>query len=374
MADRPGHPVRLLRDGDQPRRLEPGTFEARAVAAIQDALDEGYQAVAWAVMDGGGGGARVRTLTGCRIVETRCRITRPHSEPTEEILPLFGIWELFAEGTEILDLGRPSADFVYWRALALQETEDGRLLVAQASDRRGMAATPLSSARRPDGRPFGSRATELLLQSQIEGVRDRVGKAADRIGEDPRRPGQDLVAITAGGLAMYLGEKAATDGGPAVLEWNVSEVRLSSGDVNVLAASQGGDSRSRRGRLHGAVLKALEEAAFGHGVHSPRGKRRLVSRDDEDARLPEIAGRVEPDFSDEVVERLNQETVDRLARDDLVSRAARAGLSPRERDVFELRHVQGLPFAQIAEKISVQETTARVFFHRATKKLEAVVL
>jgi len=348
---------------------EPGSFEAMAADAISEELAAGRQAVAWAVEDAGDRRARCRTFR--RIVETRARITRPQGEATEEIMPLFGIWDLVAEGTEIHDLGRPSAGFLFWEATAHQETADGRVLIARARDYRGMPAALLSPARRADGRAFGERTTELLLRSSIEGVRGRVAAAARRIGEDPRRPSMDLRTIAAGVLAEYDHEKATTDGGAAVALWCVIEV--GPGSVNVLASSKPGGGRPRRDRLNDALLKALEEDASGHELHAPRSNNTFLAFPDDGALPPPgrrdtEAGRTEVRWDEARQRDFSAAAIDRVTLDDLVGGA---GLTEREREVFELRHVDGLKLAEIAERLGVTVGAVKSWDFRARKKLDA---
>ena len=330
-----------------PGRPEPGTFEAMAVTAIQKALDDDHDSVAWAVLDAGDGGAFGRTFTGREIVKTRVRFSGPHGEHIEEVLPLFGIGDLVAEGVEIHELGAPLSDFIFWQAIAGHETTDGRLLIARVRDYRGQTAALLSTARRRNGRAFGEHVTQLLLRSSVQGRRGRVRAAAERIGEDPRRPGLDLRAIAAGALTEYYAKKATVDGAHPVVEWSVVELDLASGNVMTLSSSKPGGERSRWGHLNQFLVKALEDETFGREIHSPRGKYEFDQ------------------LLDDVSDRGSAEAFAKLEIDELIGRAP---LTERERDVFLLYRL-GFPFADIGERLGISEATARATKHHALQKL-----
>lgn len=53
--------------------------------------------------------------------------------------------------------------------------------------------------------------------------------------------------------------------------------------------------------------------------------------------------------------------------------AALAGLSPRERMVFDLRHVQGTPVAEAARVLETSEETVRNCLYRAHRRLRAAL-
>lgn len=62
------------------------------------------------------------------------------------------------------------------------------------------------------------------------------------------------------------------------------------------------------------------------------------------------------------------EAIDRATLDDLIGRA---GLTDREHEVFELRHVDGLKLTQIADRLDVKVGTVKSWDSRARKKLAA---
>ncbi len=319
------------------------------MGAITSALEAGYRAAAWGVRTAGDGrGGNARTWMGEGSVEARVVLSEGAGPG---VVPLASVSDRVLGGDGVSDIQRPDPSLLFWEGVAIVPVLDsGCVVVIHARDYRGLGSAILGSSRVAGGEEFGAVMARRLLSSSIAGQAGRARKAAERMGEEVSRPGDDLRAVVAGAVTEYLGTRASGDGGPAVSEWSVIAFSSEAG-AHVLAGSAPGGDGSRRGRLNDAVVRALEVDAFGSGVHSPRSAREVVPLDPERDRGEDFAAAVE----------------DRLWRDDLF---ARADLSERERDAFDLRHVEGLTERETADRMGCRPGTVKSLTNRARQKLK----
>lgn len=286
-------------------------------------------------------------------------------------LPLAWVAKMAAEGAIIEEVSAPEPDGLTWTAAAWAITETppaglvlppylqgpSRWLVG-AQDDRGLAAGPLSKIPMPDGRLLGTALTTFLATTKIEGAAGRMKAARRELGDNFSA----IIASGAGELLHDVTSVAGADGGPAMIEWQVLRRALSGGAWQRVAgapATRGTPGSHRRSRLFDAILKAAEADAFGTGIDSPRGIRETVS-------LDQPIG--DPAQGATIGERLSGSpgVASGIEIDDLLSSA---GLTNREREVFERQFVDGLRQVEIAELLGIAPGTVGVLSSRAKDKV-----
>lgn len=294
-------------------------------------------------------------------------------EPTLWVkhVPLAWVARMAAQGAGIAEISAPNPNVLTWTAAASVVTDGvappGMVLAASfrrawqwliyAQDDRGLAAGPLSRMQMPDGRLLGKALTDTMAKTTIEGSKERMNAARRGLGDD-------LSAIVASSAATLLNDDEAVtgaDGGPATIVWQVLRRAMTGGAWQLVAgepAQQGAPASRRRGRLFEVILKAAEADVFGTGINSPRGSREIVSLEQpvgnpgDGATLGQgLAGA--PDVASGL---------------EIADLVAAAGLTARERDVFELM-AQDLTQREISARLDIAPGTVASLTSRAKKKL-----
>jgi len=330
----------------------PSVIEARLLGFIR----AGHQAASFEVLEVGGSaetaeGWRYRWLVDGGV---QCRV-RYAGHADERIVPLAELWRLAEGGFAIEDVA-PTRDALLWVAVArvysVETLADGtRSATVYATivrdNARGLAALVFSNAVQPDGRKTGDRVAEWLQRTHVEGAAARVQRASKRLSVDEAR------AATAVAAATHLqGEAARRDGGVPPIELRIVATDMATGaqrDVVSIGDWTGSQATSkRRGRLHDAVLKELEQDAFGSRGNSGRAFEPLD--DTEYDALDSFEEDVETQF-------------------DLAALVQGAGLTPRELEAFELM-AQDKKYAEIATEMKIAEGTVSALLSTARRKLE----
>ena len=336
-------------------------------------LRAGHYAAAWILYEEAG---RLRWAVEVdEHVKARVRGFALHVEGGERIDvigPLAGVWRVPQLGV-LEDIASPHRGAYFWHAVALGDHE-GRPVYAVATDLRGIAAFPLS---RRGGRELRQKTLGTVLATQIDGAAERRRRAIERLGGSPHDPGEDVTGIMASTLFEYFSGPAVADGGPTLAWWRIAEIDSQAGEHRVLARSPNpwpGESK-RSATLFDAFLTNLEREAFGQGINSPRSNKTHFPLLDEDDRskLPGPGRRdpslgradvrwdaaTKPDFS--------AASIDRAALADLIGRAR---LTERERQVLQLRLLDGLTHKEVAALLGVAEGTVKSWDSRIRKKLD----
>ena len=128
-------------------------------------------------------------------------------------------------------------------------------------------------------------------------------------------------------------------------------------------------------RVFQRALKALPEfrgdshlSTWLYQIAWREGLRQVAKEKREDGRTAplEIAVR-QPDGAEDQLRTLERrETAERV-------RAALEGLSDRDREVLALRYLEELPVAEVAERLNISATAAKVRSHRALTRLRLVL-
>ena len=286
-------------------------------------------------------------------------------------VPLAWVTRMAAQGADIVEVSAPDPNVLTWTAAACVSTDgntpQGLVPLASlrgswqwlvyAQDDRGLAAAPHSGIRMPDGRLLGKALTDTMAKTTIPGLKARINATRRDLGED-------FSAIVASSAATLLNDDEAVtgaDGAPATIEWGVLRRAMTGGAWHLVArgpSQRGTPVTRRRGRLFEAILKAAEADAFGAGINSPRGSRKIVS-------LEQPVG--DPGEGATLGERLAgaPDVASGLEIADLV---AAAGLTEGERDVVALL-AHGLTQQEIAARLGVAPGTVASWSSRAKKKL-----
>jgi ATP/maltotriose-dependent transcriptional regulator MalT len=274
------------------------------------------------------------------------------------------VWRLAAAGFQIEDVA-PPRDCVLWEAVADARCfRGGRAgilvpIVYRTTARdnaRGLAAGVYSQLTLPNGRTLGEVVTRAFQTTQIAGAAKRVRRARERLSDVEAR------AAVASALTSHLrGEGAWTDGGVPPAEFEVAEIDLSTGDARILARGgawgpAGLAGSKRRSDLFDAVLIEFENEAFGSRGDAERTFDGTFVPLDE-----HVTHGASGDFSEDVEARL-----------DLADLVARAGLTPREHEVFSLCEIDDLSAETVADllKPRLAASTVRVHLHNAREKLK----
>jgi len=117
----------------------------------------------------------------------------------------------------------------------------------------------------------------------------------------------------------------------------------------------------------GGFLPWILRMATNHSIDQLRKKRRHPEQSLEEAFVPTTEG-----ASVEPAAMLTGSAV-RAREIEARIRAALPGLSPSQRDVFLLRHYEGLPLADIAESMGCTVGSVKVHLFRALKKLQVAL-
>ena len=283
--------------------------------------------------------------------------------------PLRDAVRLFGAGAKIERIWAPDpGNMLGWEAVAIQRTRgwhrtpgglwvQGGLWIVRAADWRGLAAVASLPWRigddpddpsgwhnqRPgDTRTIGERLLNVYRRSPIEGLEGRLRRALARL---EREEAASLLAQSA--LEVGVG------GDEFVLKY----VSLADGRVRRVAKHtapmRGRTLQEVRSAIAGRFLRDIESTAFGTGLASPRAKEEIRSLDEgsEVSIDSEFEARVE-------------------AADALAHLRERAGLTPREAEVFDLKcEDPERADADIAAHLGMSVSTVGVHWHHARMKL-----
>jgi DNA-binding CsgD family transcriptional regulator len=325
-------------------------IEARLLASIR----AGHQAASFELLEVGGSaehaeGWRYRLLVDAQV---ECRV-RYIGDAADRIVPLVELWRL-ADAGYAIEYVAPTTDALLWVAVAAcpetlaDGTPSGTVYATIARDNaRGLAALVYSKAVQADGRKTGDRVAGWLQRSHVEGAAARVRRAGKRLSVDEAR------AATAVAAATHLqGEAARRDGGVPPIELRIVATDIKTGaQRDLVSIGDWPDSQAsskRRGRLHDAVLKELEQDAFGSRGNADRAFEPL---DDTEYQALDS-------FEEDVEIQL-----------DLAALIQGAGLTPRELEAFELM-AQDKTYAEIAIAMKITEGTVSALLSTARRKLE----
>jgi hypothetical protein len=288
--------------------------------------------------------------------EVECRV-RWHDEESERVLPLAEVWSLAASGVTIEDIASVRTPLLWdavSRELRFATGPDGSQVPVVCFTRvrentRGLAAL-LYSKEYPDatGKTVGDRVAAWFEKTTIPGAAGRMRASRDRLSPTERR------AATAAALSGHLqGDAAWGDGGLPPAQFKIVAFNPITGATRVLAASRAEldpkilRESKRRSRIFAAVLNEHEADAFGG---RPDADRTLVPLEDDHLAAPS-------DTIDDAELRL-----------DFVDLVARADLTPRELEAFEL-FKNDLKQDEIATRLGVRPGTVKSLLASARTKL-----
>lgn len=325
---------------------------------LADLLRDGHRAASWQ-MDEVAGEWRGSVFVD---EDVECQV-RVRGAEGARIVPLAALGQIVAAGFTIEDVAAPGECWC-WEAVSYQlgfGPGPAGILVpkvyfAAVRDGRGLAAMVLSEHPVPDGgATLGERLTRALQNTYIPGAAGRVRITREQLSDEDARG-----AVAFAAHAYFQSNEALTDGGVPPVEFVVVEADPSTRVARVLAKqgdwdSAGLNGSKRRSQLFEEVLRELEADAFGGRGNAERIFEPLPDPD-------YSAFGASRDFSDEVVARL-----------DVADLVARADLTPREYEVFELMGADKTQ-AEIAATLGIAVGTVKPLRARVRHKLEAAAV